>query len=62
MKHGVRPTREQRKLIDKAGLVVENWFVIKDTPTEMVLVHKYSDRTTKTIHKGENNNERTCNH
>ena len=53
MKAGKNPTREQRKFIQKKGLNAENWLVSKDTPSEMVLVHRYSDKTTKTIHKGE---------
>lgn len=53
MKSGKKPTREQRKFIQKMGLNAENWLVSKDTPEQMVLVHRYSDKTTKTIHKGE---------
>ncbi len=53
MKHGVRPTREQRKLIQKWGLDSSVWLVVKDTPEQMELVHRYSDRTKRTIHKGE---------
>lgn len=52
MKHGVKPTREQRKLIQLKRLNPENWFVERDTTTEMVLVHKHSDKT-RTIKKGE---------
>lgn len=51
MKHGKKPTREQRKLILWWGLKVEDWFVAKDTPTEMVLVHRLRDKVTKTIYK-----------
>lgn len=52
MKNGKRPTFEQRKLIEKQNLDSTMWLVVKDTPTEMVLVHRYSDKTTKTITKG----------
>ena len=51
MKHGVRPTREQRKLIQSKGLNSENWLVCKDTPEKMVLVQRFSDKTTRIIHK-----------
>ena len=51
MKHGKRPTREQRKFISAHGLNAENWLVVKDTPDEMLLVHRHSDSTTRTIHK-----------
>lgn len=50
MKHGKKPTREQRKFITGKGLSAENWLVAKDTPTEMVLVHRYTT-ATRTIHK-----------
>jgi hypothetical protein len=53
MKHGKKPTLAQRKLIQKKGLIADNWLVVKDTPTEMVLVHRHSDTTTRTILKGE---------
>ena len=53
MKHGKKPTLAQRKLIQKWGLDSANWLVVKDTPTEMVLVHRHSDTTTKTIPKGD---------
>lgn len=52
MKHGKNPTREQRKLMQKWKLDHTVWLVVKDTPTEMQLVHRYSDRTTKVIPKG----------
>ena len=51
MKHGQKPTREQRKFIKANGLQTENWLVTKDTPTEMVLVHRHSDNNVRTIHK-----------
>lgn len=51
MKNGKKPTYEQRKLIQEWGLDAHDWLVVKDTSTEMVLVHRYSDRTTRTIIK-----------
>ena len=51
MKHGRKPTREQRKFIKANGLIAENWLVVKDTPQMMMLVHRYSDGITRTIHK-----------
>lgn len=50
MKSGKKPTREQRKFIQKMGLNAENWLVSKDTPEMMLLVHRYTN-TTKEIHK-----------
>ena len=51
MKHGVRPTREQRKLLQQWNLDPAVWLVVKDTPTEIHLVHRYSDRTVRIIPK-----------
>ena len=53
MKNGKKPTREQRKLLERWGLDAYNWFVVKDTPDEMLIIHRYSDKTTRTIPKGE---------
>lgn len=52
MKHGKKPTVSQRKLIASKNLDPAMWLVVKDMPDKMVLVHRYSDRTTRTIHKG----------
>lgn len=53
MKHGKRPTREQMKLLQQRKLKPEDWLVVKDTPERMELVHRYSDKTTRIIPKGE---------
>lgn len=50
MKHGTKPTREQRKLLKSWGLVVENWPIERDTPIETVIVHRISGQR-KTIPK-----------
>jgi hypothetical protein len=52
MKNGKHPTREQRKLIEFYGLDAHDWFVCKDTPTEMQIVHRNNDKTMRTIKKG----------
>ena len=51
MKNGKRPTRDQKKFIASHGLNPEDWLIVKNTPEIMELVHRYSDRTTKTIYK-----------
>lgn len=51
MKHGKKPTRQQRKLLQAKRLDPSVWFVVKDTPEQMVLVHRHSDKTTRIIHK-----------
>ena len=55
MKHGVKPTREQRKLLQKWRLKSEDWLVVKDEPSKMTLVHKHFDKVTKIIPKGVRN-------
>ena len=51
MKNGKNPTREQKKLLQKQNLDPSMWLVVKDKPDEMLLVHRYSEKTTKIIHK-----------
>jgi hypothetical protein len=51
MKHGKNPTVAQKKFIHKWGLDPTVWLVVKDTPEQMVLVHRYSDKTTKVVTK-----------
>lgn len=51
MKQLRKPTREQRKLIQSKRLNPDNWMIERDTPTEMVLVHKRFDNKTRTIRK-----------
>lgn len=57
MKQLRKPTREQRKLIQAKRLNVDNWMVERDTPTEMVLVHKHFDKK-RIIPKGVKYDER----
>ena len=52
MKHGKKPTREQRKLMDKWNVNSQDWLVVKDEPTQMTLVHRHFDGKTKIIPKG----------
>lgn len=51
MKHGRKPTAAQRKLMQKWRLDPGVWFVVKDTPEKMELVHRHSDKTKRTIYK-----------
>lgn len=50
MKQGKKPTYSQRKVLEEWGLNPRDWLVSKDTPTEMVLIHRHTEQT-KTIHK-----------
>ena len=52
MKNGKNPTLAQRKLMQKWKLDSSMWLVVKDTPTEMHLVHRHFEKTKKIIRKG----------
>jgi hypothetical protein len=52
MKNPKKPTVAQMKLIVKWKLDPTMWLVSKDTTTEMVLVHRHSDKTIRVIPKG----------
>lgn len=51
MKNGKRPTREQRKLMERWRLNSDSWLVVKDTPEAMTVVHRHADQT-RVIPKG----------
>lgn len=51
MRRGKKPTREQRKMIEKNGLSANDWYVSKDTPNVMELVNRADERIVKTIQK-----------
>ena len=52
MKNGKKPSREQRKFLERNRLNSADWLIVKDTPELMEVVHRYSDKTKKTIYKG----------
>ena len=52
MKHGKKPTREQRKLMEKRKVNTQDWLVERETLTELVLIHRHFDNTKKIIPKG----------
>lgn len=47
MKHGKKPTREQRKLIEMWGFKASDWLVVKNTLEEIVLVHRTDEKLMK---------------
>lgn len=51
MKHAKRPTREQKRRLEKLKLNPADWLVERDTPEELVLVHRFSDKTIRTVCK-----------
>lgn len=50
MGRAVKPTREQKIQMTKAGLVAKNWLVAKETDSELKVVSKTSGKT-RTIKK-----------
>lgn len=52
MKSGKKPTRNQKKLMQKWNLNPGDWLVERDLPEEMHLIHRFSDSTRKIIPKG----------
>ena len=52
MKHGKKPTREQRKLMEKWKVNTQDWLVERETLSELVLIHRHFDKTKKIIPKG----------
>ena len=51
IKHGIKPTREQRKLMEKWKVNTYDWLVERETSTELVIRHRHFD-TKKIIPKG----------
>ena len=52
MKHGKKPTRTQRMLMQKWKVNPQDWLVERETNTELVLLHRHFDKKTKIIPKG----------
>ncbi|MCM1167906.1 MAG: hypothetical protein NC401_18130 [Ruminococcus sp.] len=50
MKHGKKPTRKQKMLMQAARLNYGNWLVVKDTAGEMMVQNRQTDKT-RTIRK-----------
>lgn len=45
MKHGKKPTVEQRKLLEKEGLAWQDWLIVKSLPHSMIVVHRERGET-----------------
>lgn len=54
MKHKKKPTREQKKQIQKMRLNPADWMIERDTSEKLVLVHRHFDSVKKVIHKERN--------
>ena len=51
MKHGKAPTVAQKKLLKAKHLDPDNWLVERDTPEQMVIIHRYG-QSVRVIRKG----------
>lgn len=40
MKNGKKPTLAQKKFLKEKGLIPENWLVVKDTSTELIVISR----------------------
>ncbi len=47
MKNGKNPTKAQKKYLKGCGLNPDNWLIVKNTPEEMLLVHRYTSSTRR---------------
>ena len=51
MKHGVKPSYSERKIIESFGLDAHDWLISKKLADKIVLVHRHLDGVMKTIPK-----------
>lgn len=59
MKNGKRLQRWMKDLLKKKGLNPDNWLYIKNTPNELVIMHKYLEKTrTIPMEKGARKREK----
>lgn len=50
MKHGRKPSVRQCKILESKRLKPEDWLIERETPEEMVIVHRYGN-TKRIIRK-----------
>jgi len=50
MKHGTKPTVRQAKILQAHGLKSKDWLIERESPDEIVAVHRYAP-TTRVISK-----------
>ncbi len=56
MKQLKKPTRSQKQLLQKRKLNPADWMIERDTPEQLVIVHRHFDRVKKIIPKGGESN------
>lgn len=45
MKNGKKPTKSQKQLLQQFGFQAEDWLIVKNTSTELLIQHRYTGRT-----------------
>lgn len=45
MKHGKKPTKAQKIILKERHMNPDNWLIVKNTPEEMLVVHRYTSAT-----------------
>ena len=45
MKNGKNPTKSQKQLLQQFGFQAEDWLIVKNTSTELLIQHRYTGRT-----------------
>ncbi len=53
MKNGKNPTKAQKIYLKGYGLNPDNWLIVKNTPEEMQLVHRYTSTTRRIVKRKE---------
>ena len=51
MKHGKKPTRKQKELLQKYNLNPDNWLIVKDCAECFVVVNRLTNKT-RTLRRG----------
>lgn len=44
MKHGKKPTKRQRIRLSEHHLNPDNWLIVKDNPSEFIIIHRVSGK------------------
>lgn len=47
MKNGKNPTKAQKQFLREHRFNPDNWLIVKNTPEEMLLVHRYTSSTRR---------------
>ncbi len=51
MRQGKKPTLKQKRLLEAHRMNAADWLVLEETPEQLKVVYRYSDKTIKIIFK-----------